>query len=154
MSSASLPLEQELNDALYRDLWTLRRAMLADPPTGDDTGYVLPPAHHYLPLLREACAQWTDAQAVARAEIPKAQEHEIKLEGFQGVNPVYEVAQRAPEVRRYWLVQSVGFLLSQAIEILENEGRPQSPPKSLPPLAKHRDWSSGHHRKGDRTPVE
>ena len=135
MSNAPLPLEQELSDALYRDLWTLRQAM-DDRPEGDDAGYV-PPAHRYLPALKEAVAKWMEANECAIAEIPREQEYKIKRTRWQDMDPVREVAQHAPEVRRYWLLSNVLNLLNRSVEMLENEGRPQPAklgPRRLPPL--------------------
>lgn len=139
---STLPLEDELNEALYRDLWTIRQAMDQEAePEGGPIDYT-PPAHRYLPDLKAACAKLTEAQAKARAEISKTLEREVELAGFAGVNPVHEVAQRAPEVRRYWLVSRLALILHAGVEMLENEGRP-IPAPTLPSLGKFRPGQQG-----------
>ena len=137
----SLPLEEELNTALYHDLWIVRHAM-GTAPQGDDASYV-PPSHRYLPILREACAKWAEGQEQARIEIPPDVERDLMMESHRSVNPVHEIAMLAPEMRRYWLVSRMFLLLNATIELLENEGRPMKPAEMLK-LVKARAGAFGH----------
>jgi hypothetical protein len=135
---STLPLHDELTEALQKDLWLIREAMAEEEPNLDDAGFYVVPARFYMPKLKMSLTTWEDAVLHAKTEIPKSVKFDAKQAARLGtVNSVAEVAKVAPEARRFWLVDLVHNLMSQAIEILENEGRPQpaAPPDlSLKPM--------------------
>lgn len=131
----TLPLEQELHDALHHDLWLVQQAMDAGLE-GDPTDYI-PPAHHYLWLLHDALGQLVLAREAAKAELPKDLVWKLGIEAKKHADSVETMAQHTPEVRRYWLVETLTHIVTRGIAILEEEGRPVKP-VVIPKLAKVR----------------
>lgn len=125
---SELPLEQELREALHNDLWLLRREMEQGPEVEETPPAIdyQPPARFFLPLLHAALEKWDEGRGQAQTEVPKSLHWKLKLSAMRDPNWLDNVAKDEPEVRRYWLVDRLSFLMQQAIEILENEGRPQA----------------------------
>lgn len=130
-----LPLEQEFQDALYHDLWLVQEAM-ATGPASTPAEYT-PPAHRYLPHLRDALVLLTAAHEAAKAEIPKNLEWKLGMDARKHADSVETMARHEPEVRRLWLIDTLTHIVTRGIQILEGEGRPAPPPPNLK-LAKMR----------------
>lgn len=131
----TLPLEHELHDALHRDLWLLAQAQ-ETAPEGDPTDYV-PPAHRYLPLLRDALSKLQEAHAAAKQEIPRSVLWKLTQETRKSADAVETMARHEPEVRRFWLLDTLLFVCDAGVRMLETEGKPA--PDRLP------DCTCGHN---------
>jgi len=145
----SLPLEKEMQRALDHDLWLLRQSMAQEEPSLVEQGAYVVPARFYLPKLKMSLEIWEEARLRARDEIPKSLQSPYAKERVRGsLDSVAEVAKVAPEARRYWLLDRIHSLMGQAIEILENEGRPSGPPSNLK-LVKTRGEREGQNEDED-----
>ena len=117
--------EEQVQTTIARvkeDLWLLRNQMPLRPE-GSNEEYVVP-ARFFLPLIKDSLLSLEQAEGISLSEIPAR----IKAEARQGIRRGFgwqELAEKEPEVRRYYQVVVVREALAALIDDLANEGRPR-----------------------------
>lgn len=108
------------------DLWRLRQGTPERPIGSDDTYH--PPSRFWLPKVAEAYALLCGAEEQAKAEVPERLLAETKRLVRQRGPDWSDMAEKEPELRRYFQIIIARDLVESLFDDLANEGRPQPLP--------------------------
>lgn len=134
MDSPERAFSESLTEA-REDLWLLGNASPARPLGEEPTEY-RPPSRFWLPHIRDAVAHLDEAKRMALAEVPESLRREANQHVRRHGPNWTELANREPELRRFYLVSVLLSLAEQVFDDLRTEGKPQPPP----------DLTLGRHR--------